>query len=213
MKKLDLTNKKFHRLTALRPCEKTNDGKIKWECLCDCGKTVFVAGTLLKSGKTKSCGCLQKEKISNIAKTHGYSKTRLYKIWKGMRQRTKNSNNPSFNRYGERGITICKEWEIFLNFREWALNNGYSENLTIDRIDNNKGYSPDNCRWATWKEQANNKSNVPKIALKGELHTCAEWGDILGINYKTLRNRLYRYKWTDEEKIVNKQDFRERSSK
>lgn len=118
--------------------------------------------------------------------------TRLYTIWLNMRTRCNNPKCEYYNRYGGRGIKVCKEWDTYENFEEWANDNGYSSVLTLDRIDNNKGYSPNNCRWVTRKEQANNRKSSVFVTFKGESHTLAEWADIAGINYKRMMNRVYR---------------------
>lgn len=185
----DLTGKKFGMLTVLHRTD--NLGKnTMWLCKCDCGKETVVNGGRLVSGTTKSCGCLRY--ISRNQKHEG-SHTRIYIIWSSMKQRCNNPNNHAYKRYGGRGISICPEWlgeHGFENFRDWSFKNGYQENLTIDRIDNNGNYEPSNCRWATNKEQANNTSKNITIEYLGETRSIAEWSEITGIKIGTLRARL-----------------------
>lgn len=154
---IDLSGLRFGRLQAIsRDTEKKHDAYFL--CLCDCGKLVSVRATRLRNGETLSCGCLRAEVCKKRATTHGQRKTRLYTIWVGMRDRCRNPKNKSFDRYGGRGITVCDEWQnSFETFRDWALSHGYADHLSIDRINVNGNYQPDNCQWATSKEQANNR--------------------------------------------------------
>lgn len=151
----DLIGKKFGKLTPIEYVAGS-----KWKCICECGKECVVQTCKLNSRHTTSCGCVKK----NNHFVHGKRKTRLYRIWANMKTRCLNPNDPHFERWGGRGITICQEWEHnFQAFYDWAISNGYSDDLSIDRIDVNGNYEPSNCRWATAKEQNNNKRNVKKV--------------------------------------------------
>lgn len=190
MRLIDLTGQRFGKLTVIERTQSTNKNA-KWICECECGKIVSVFGADLRSGKTKSCGCLFSEQLARRNYKHGLSKCKLVDVWRGMKNRCCNPNNEAYDNYGGRGITICDEWiNDFESFYNWSISNGYSDNLSIDRIDNDKGYSPDNCRWATRKEQANNKRTNRRIYYKGVTLTAREWENATGINSHTIIKRL-----------------------
>ena len=208
----DLTGKKFGRLTVLsRSNNNTNDKKPKWICCCDCGNLTEVAGNSLISGRTKSCGCLKAETSHIILKTHGGStknnKEKLYTIWSDIKQRCYNKNSPAYPYYGGRGITMDNIWySSYSAFREWALNNGYDPtarrpDCTIDRIDVNGNYCPENCRWVSMKIQGNNTRKNRVLSLGDETHTVSEWSDILHINSKTIMARL-NLGWSVEDALT-----------
>lgn len=154
----DLTGLQFGRLTVVGRMGSNAHRESVWRCKCVCGNESVVTRSNLRNGNTTSCGCYGKERKSAANKTHGDTGTRLYRIWKAMRTRCYNPNSPAFQYYGRRGISICEQWKrSYTSFRAWAAANGYRDELTIDRINVNKGYSPDNCRWVTMAEQNKNK--------------------------------------------------------
>ena len=157
-------------LTVIEEAGRDKYGKILWRCKCDCGNEVVTLGRSLRNGHCKSCGCLKNAHRKEDGAVRGLSKTRIYRIWKGMRARCNNPNNCAYELYGAKGITLCEEWQGeqgFFNFLAWSLENGYREYLTIDRIDGTKGYEPNNCRWATWKQQRQNQHRTVAVNQYG----------------------------------------------
>lgn len=165
MKLIDLTGQRFGRWTVIRKTEQRQFKSIMWECQCDCGTVRLVNGANLRRGLTFSCGCHNSEKAAEHCKSmakHNMHKSRLYRVWSGIKARCETESAGNYKNYGARGIKVCTEWQEFIPFRDWALANGYDENApygkcTLDRIDVNGDYSPDNCRWVDMKIQNNNK--------------------------------------------------------
>lgn len=157
-KLIDLTGQRFGRLVVLGRAENSRSGQAMWKCKCDCGQEIIAPGNDLRRGHTHSCGCFRKDKTLETHTVHGGNGTRLHNIWCAMKQRCYYPSYQCYKDYGGRGITVCDEWkDDFSAFRNWALSHGYQDDLSIDRIDNDKGYSPDNCRWATATEQRQNR--------------------------------------------------------
>lgn len=211
--KQDIIGKRFGRLTVIEYSH-TENNRTYWKCRCDCGNIVIRRRKELSAGNTKSCGCLNRERAAEHMRevgkkywkngliearkaenhgnyVHGQRNTRLYTIWIGMKQRCFNPNSRAYKYYGNRGIVVCDEWkDNFQAFYDWAMNNGYADNLSIDRKDVNGNYEPSNCRWATEIEQQNNKSDNHIIEYKGASKTMWQWAGEKGISYYALCSRL-----------------------
>lgn len=190
----NLTGKNFGRLTVIG-LDDREDRHTYWVCQCECGNIKVARSDALVSGRTQSCGCIKKEqdKINLSQSRHNQFGTRLYTIWQKMKDRCFNDHNPAYYRYGGRGIQVCDSWkERFENFYDWAMNNGYQENLTLDRTDNDGNYCPENCRWVTMKEQCNNRSSNIKIKIGNATKTLTEWCEIFQIDYSATLSRYNR---------------------
>lgn len=206
---IDLTGRRYERLTVVR-----QDGRIHnrpaWLCRCDCGKEVRANAGELNAGRAESCGCLHRQRVSKMLSelktTHGGSGTRLYTVWNAMKRRGFNEHCKEYPLYGGRGIVVCDEWrESFEAFRDWAIGAGYDVQAprgqcTIDRIDVNGNYCPENCRWATQSEQCNNRQKNHFLDIRGEKKTIAAWSKVSGIPSHTIYDRI-RSGW-DAERAV-----------
>ena len=208
----DLTGLSFGRLTVISRVDdyvtpSTKRRRAQWLCRCECGTEKVVLGEALTRGLTLSCGCLQKERASEARTTHGLTSSRLYSVWSSINGRCYDPDLPTYHRYGGRGITVCDEWrESFQAFHDWAFANGYDENAprgqcTIDRIDNDLGYTPDNCRWVTQEVQMNNVSYNHYETYNGETKTVAQWAKDYNIPYALLLDRLNRYGYPIEKAL------------
>ena len=180
------------RLVVIGFHHKSKSNHVFVECVCDCGKHVVVRASSIVKQESKSCGCLARELTKKRLTKHGMFGSRIYNIWAGLRRRCYDSNVSGYKWYGGKGIGYCKEWDSFENFYEWAKKSGYKDSLSIDRIDYNKGYSPENCRWVDKFVQARNKKSNVVLTYKNESFCCSEWAEILGINYSTLLSRKRR---------------------
>lgn len=195
--KKDHSGEKYGKLSVIRRMPEKGKG-VKYECVCDCGNHVIVMGCNLITGATRSCGCIRKEKTRKLRLSHGKCETRIYTCWRNMLSRCENEKNTEYKNYGKRNIHVCAEWHNFQKFYKWSVSNGYDDSLTIERIDVNKGYSPENCTWATTYTQARNKTNNVKIEFKGKTKIITDWAKEVGICDSTIRHRLKKGMTIDE---------------
>lgn len=213
--RIDLTGQKFGKLTVLKQDKPyiTSGGAWKtfWICQCECGNYVHANVNKLKTGYTRSCGCLRVERIKELNRKYTITDKRLYGIYKSMIDRCHNKQNDRYTSYGSRGIIVCDAWlgeYGYEFFSKWAIENGYDENAkrgecTLDRIDTNGNYEPDNCRWITNKEQQNNKRTCRYIEHNGEIKTISQWAEYFGISYSKAYRHLGKQNRTVQELIDN----------
>ena len=184
-------------------------GATTWLCQCDCGNKKTVLGHNLKSGGVRSCGCLSKEiapergrrsKIGERSKTHGDFGTRLYRIWAAMKRRCYNPHAAYYEDYGGRGITVCDEWLDYGPFKDWALLTGYCKGMSIERVDVDAGYSPDNCVWILLNEQNRNKRSTIRMEYQGRTYTVKELSVMTGLSERAIKGR-YERGWSVEKML------------
>lgn len=201
-KSTNISGKKFGKLTAIKPNGKNKKGQILWLCKCDCGSDYITSASNMLCGNTTSCGCSRRKNGLILNR-------RIYSIWNGMKNRCYNSSHIAFKNYGGRGIIICNEWlHDFQAFYGWAIANGYSDDLTIDRIDTNGNYEPSNCRWVSMKVQANNTRKNIKVTYNGEIHTISEWIEIIGVSRRVMENRIKKYGHNEAVRILMEGDIK-----
>ena len=193
-----LQGEKFGRLTLVRIATESTNKHKTWECLCECGNTTFVQQYNLWNGHTQSCGCLQREILiernqqgkwnsETLIKNH----RNIYVSWNGMLSRCYHNHRTDYKLYGARGIVVCAEWKNnFLTFLDWSIKNGWQPRLSIDRIDNNGNYNPENCRWTDRKTQSNNRRSNRLININGQTNTLTQWSEISGITTRTISRRI-----------------------
>lgn len=197
----DLSGMRFSKLVVLKLAENTKKGDSQWLCKCDCGKEKIIQTRNLKNGNTKSCGCFKVARLNKFNTKHGKTNSRLFRIWCGMKNRCYRTNEINYKNYGAKGIVVCSEWFDFEAFYNWSMKNGYRDDLTIDRIDNDGNYEPSNCRWGDVKTQARNTTRNVNLKIGKETKCLKDWSFIFGVEYRTLWKQ---YKKHGEEYIINK---------
>jgi hypothetical protein len=205
VEKEDLTGRIYGRLTVLGYDHTDARWHSYWLCECSCPDhtRIIVRRCYLINGSTTSCGCVRKEKSKERATIHGCSKEPLYTTWYNMIQRCENKNHERYADYGGRNIDVCEEWHDPSCFISWAKNSGYDDDLTLDRINNDCGYSPNNCRWTDRITQGANKRNNHYVEYGGEKRTIAQWAKLFGVRYKILWQRINRGNYSDFERYFN----------
>ena len=191
----NLVEQKFNKLLVISRAENTKQGRAQWNCKCDCGNSLIVRGSYLLNGHTQSCGCLRKEKSSELNTVHGKTNTKIHAVWKSMKQRCFDENIKNYEIYGGRGITVCDEWKHdFQSFYDYVsqLPHYGEEGYSIDRINNNGNYEPGNVKWSTRKEQARNRRSCRYIYYEGEFMTVAELSEKTGVPARKLYSKLYK---------------------
>lgn len=198
----DITGERFGKLTVIKPSHPDRWGVWYWLCKCDCGNEFCSRGVELRLGKASSCGCLTSEKLTAALTTHNLSHSRVYQIHANMLQRCNNPKSYSYKNYGGRGITVCEEWRTFEGFWGWAQYSGYTDKLTIERINVNGNYGPENCTWIPLREQSKNTRATTHLTYNNETLSIAEWIKKTGISRGTLNYRLYVGKWSIEKALT-----------
>lgn len=202
MGKIDLTGQKFGRLTVVEEAGRDKRRHVLWRCRCECGQEVIASSDHLRSGHTISCGCFRSERTAERHTKHGLHKHPLYRVWRCVIVRCgvcKGADDRMRKNYIERGITVCEEWKVFQNFHDWAISHGYKKGLQIDRIDNDRGYCPDNCHFVTPKQNNNNRRNTLRLS-NGE--ALASFAERFGV--QTMSNNKRTKSYTRIEQVFRK---------
>lgn len=201
----NLVGKQFGQWSVIERAENNKYGNSQWVCQCNCdAKTIqVILGYRLRNQSSVRCQLCANKLNSEYHTKHGGKGTRLYSIWKGIKSRCNNPNNQAYEYYGAKGVRVCDEWkESFETFKNWSVQNGYSDNLTIDRIDTNGNYEPSNCRWVSMEDQNKNKTSNVILTYNNESHTLSEWSQITGIHRKTIKSRIDRNGWSIERALT-----------
>ena len=203
---IDLTGKRFGHLTVISRAENSKTGKTRWNCVCDCGKHTVSYTESIRRGRTISCGCEGHRRSAAARRKHGENKTKLHNEWQTIRSRCRGDDAHRKKYYKDRGITVCDEWNEYTKFRDWALANGYKEGLQIDRIDNDKGYCPENCRWVTRKRNMRNTRKTIIVTYHGKTQPLIDFAEEYGVDRKLAWQRYK--KGLPLEKVLYKGNLR-----
>ena len=200
-----MTSKRFGRLTVVSRVKNNASNQPAYLCRCDCGKETIVAGAHLRSGHTKSCDCFQRETaIETNVNSRKIFHPEIKQVWRNMTRRCGDKNSIGYHNYGGRGVVVCALWLNFDEFCQWAVSTGYRHGLEIERKDNNGNYEPDNCKWATRKEQMSNTRQNHFLEFNGQRKTITQWANYLGIKSKTISQRINGYNWSIERALTEK---------
>jgi len=198
----DLLGQVFERLTVIEYAGRLGKYRFThWKCKCTCGTVKIIRSSHLVAKRTLSCGCIQRERTKERFMTHGQYNTSEYRTWCHLRERCSNPNDKGYPNYGGRGISVCDRWKSFENFFA-DVGKRPTPSHTLDRIDNDGNYCPENCRWATWSQQMRNRRNTRMLTLHGETKCMTEWSQIKKIHIGTLWNRISKLGWTDEKALT-----------
>lgn len=212
-KLIDMTGKRYGMLEVIGRAPRRGKQGTFWECKCDCGNTTIVSSSGLKRG-TRSCGCLKGIVSKQRSTTHGMTKSKLYYCWSNVKQRCCCETNKAFKNYGGRGIKMCEDWKnSFESFARWAASAGYKEGLTIERIDVNGDYCPENCKWISLSDQATNRRSNIVVDYNGESHCLSEWCEMYDVDYYLVYNRMHKNHWSFERAIFEPAHVEKRNKK
>lgn len=209
---IDIIGNKYGRLLVIKKAEiSKKHNKARWLCRCDCGNELIVDGYSLRSGHTKSCGCYYRDFMKTKGITHNMSRTRLYRCYISMKDRCYRRNILAYKDYGEKGIKVCDEWQEFDPFMKWALSNGYNDKLTLERIDNSKNYSPENCRWATRTEQNRNTTRNVRTIIDGKQVLLVDIARMANVD-RSMVSKIHKVDGLEGKELLNECMRRNKSS-
>lgn len=198
----EMKNKRFGRLLVISRHGSDKRNNATWLCQCDCGNTSIVSTAGLNKGHTNSCGCIHRERMANLTKTHGQSHSKAWNSWMKAKDRCFNSKHIAFHKYGGAGISMCDRWKNSFESFYADMGDPPTSTHSLDRIDNSKGYEPENCRWASKKQQSDNSSWPRLITFRGETKNLSEWSKSLGMDINSVRTRIKILGWSVERALT-----------